>query len=224
MPVSKNRKQMKTQRKYKNPPKKERRSPTPWIILAVLVLLIAGGLIALFAVKPWEKREQTVEAKDYYAEIEVDGYGTITVFLDGHAAPITVENFVKLARSGYYEGTTFHRIIEGFMAQGGAGGGSAARIKGEFLSNGVNNPLKHERGTISMARAKDPNSANSGFFICQTTEGCKHLDGDYAAFGHVTEGMDVVDEICERANPTDNNGSIPLDEQPVIVRVTVREA
>ena len=214
MPVSKNRQQIKTQRNRKNPPKKKKGSPTPWIVLAAVVLLI-GGLIALFTVKPW--------LKDYYAEIEIEDYGTVTVFLDGHAAPITVKNFVKLAKSGFYDGTTFHRIIEGFMAQGGAGDGSAEKIKGEFEANGVKNPLKHERGTISMARANDDmNSGNSQFFICQTTEKCAHLDGYYAAFGHVTEGMDVIDEICRRANPTDNNGTIPASEQPVIVRVTVR--
>ena len=220
MPVSNNRKRMKTQQNYKNPPVKQKKSPTPWIILAVAVLLVAG-LTVLLVTKPWAKKAD--EGKDYYADIEVDGYGTITVFLDGHAAPITVENFVRLARSGYYEGTTFHRIIKGFMAQGGAGDGSAAKIKGEFKSNGVNNTLKHERGAISMARANDKNSANSQFFICQTTEGCKHLDGDYAVFGHVTEGMEIVDAICNNANPTDNNGTIPASEQPVIVSVTIRE-
>ena len=213
MPVSKNRRQMKVRQNSKNPPVKKKKNPTPWIILAAVVLLI-GGLIALFSVKPW--------VKDYYADIEIEDYGTVTVFLDGHAAPITVKNFVSLARSGFYDGTTFHRIIKGFMAQGGAGDGSAAKIKGEFESNGVNNPLKHERGTISMARANDMNSANSQFFICQTTEGCAHLDGDYAAFGHVTEGMEVVDAICDNAHPTDNNGTIPESEQPVILRVTIR--
>ena len=227
MPVSKNRRRMKNRQNVKTPPNKAWKNPTLWIVLAAAVAVI-GGLIPLLAVKPWrnapETEEQaTAEYKDYYADIEVDGYGTITVFLDGHAAPITVENFVKLARSGYYEGTTFHRIIEGFMAQGGAGDGTAAKIKGEFRSNGVNNPLKHERGTISMARAKDPNSASSGFFICQTTEGCAHLDGEYAAFGHVTAGMEVVDEICRRATPIDGNGTIPKSEQPMIVRVTLRE-
>ena len=213
MPVSKNRRQMKVRQNVKNPPQKKKKNPTPWIILTAVVLLV-GGLIALFSIKPW--------VKDYYAEIEIKDYGTVTVFLDGHAAPITVKNFVSLARSGFYDGTTFHRIIKDFMAQGGAGDGSAAKIKGEFKSNGVNNPLKHERGAISMARANDPNSANSQFFICQTTEKCTHLDGDYAVFGHVTEGMEVVDAICNNAHPTDNNGTIPASEQPVIVRVTIR--
>ena len=213
MPVSENRKRMKTRQDAKNPPKKKKRSPTPWIVLAAVVLLV-GGLIALFTVKPW--------LKDYYADIEIEGYGTITVYLDGHAAPKTVKNFVSLAKSGYYDGATFHRIMQGFMMQGGIGDGTAEKIKGEFKENGVNNPLKHERGTISMARANDFNSGSSQFFICQTTERCAHLDGYYAAFGHVTEGMEIVDEICNNSHPTDNNGTIPASEQPVIVTVTIR--
>ncbi|MBQ1703094.1 MAG: peptidylprolyl isomerase, partial [Oscillospiraceae bacterium] len=149
-------------------------------------------------------------ASTYYADISIKDYGTVTVKLDRDAAPITVDNFVTLARSGFYDGLTFHRIMNGFMMQGGdpdgnGTGGSGTNIKGEFSANGVENPISHVRGTISMARANDMNSANSGFFICQTTEKCAHLDGYYAAFGHVTEGMDVIDEICRRANPTDNN-------------------
>ena len=214
MPVSENRKRMKTRQDAKNPPKKKKVSPTPWIVLAAVVL-IAGALIALLTIKPWRK--------DYYADIEIEGYGTITVFLDGHAAPKTVKNFVSLAESGYYNGATFHRIIKGFMMQGGTGDGTAKKIKGEFKENGVNNPLKHERGTISMARANDYDSGNSQFFICQTTENCAHLDGSYAAFGHVTRGMEIVDEICNTARPTDNNGTIPASEQPVIVSVTIRK-
>ena len=214
MPVSENRKRMKNRQDAKNPPKKKKINPTPWIALAAVVL-IAGALIALFTVKPWRK--------DYYADIEIAGYGTITVFLDGHAAPKTVKNFVSLAESGYYDGATFHRIMKGFMMQGGTGDGTAKKIKGEFKENGVNNPLKHERGTISMARANDYDSGNSQFFICQTTEKCAHLDGAYAAFGHVTRGMEIVDEICNSANPTDNNGTIPASKQPVIVSVTIRK-
>ena len=223
MPVSKNRQQMKNGQNRKKPPLKERKDPTPWIVLAAFVLLI-GGLIALLSVKPWVKDGVAIDfAPSYYADIKVKGYGTITVALDSEAAPITVENFVTLARSGYYDGTTFHRIMENFMAQGGAGDGTAAKIKGEFSSNGWDNPLKHTRGAISMARADDKNSANSQFFLCQTTEGCAHLDGSYAVFGYITKGLRVLDKICKKANPTDNNGTIPANEQPVIVRVTIRE-
>ena len=131
--------------------------------------------------------------------IEMDNGGLIKIELDPKAAPITAANFEKLVREGFYDGLTFHRVIKGFMIQGGdpAGngtGGSKNRIKGEFAANGINNPLKHTRGVISMARAMDPDSASSQFFIMH--EDAPHLDGAYAAFGKVVEGMDVVDEIA----------------------------
>ena len=225
MPVSKNRQRMKSTQNRKNPPKKKKGNPTPWIVLAVaLHLLLIGGLIVLLSVKPWVKDGVEIDyTPSCYADIKVKGYGTITVALNAEAAPITVENFVSLARSGYYDGTTFHRIMENFMAQGGAGDGTAAKIKGEFSSNGWDNPLKHTRGAISMARANDKNSANSQFFLCQTTENCTHLDGSYAVFGYITKGLRVLDKICKKANPTDNNGTIPASEEPVIVSVTIRE-
>ena len=131
--------------------------------------------------------------------IEMDNGGIIKLELDEASAPITVANFTKLVKEGFYDGLTFHRIIPGFMIQGGdplgnGTGGSDEHIKGEFLANGVNNPIKHERGVISMARAMDPNSASSQFFIMH--EDAPHLDGSYAAFGKVIEGIDVVDEIA----------------------------
>ena len=160
----------------------------------------------------------------YTARIDVKDYGTITVELDQSAAPITCANFVELANSGFYNGLTFHRIMDGFMIQGGdpegnGTGGSEHEIVGEFSSNGWDNPLSHKRGTISMARSNDPNSASSQFFIVH--EDSTFLDPDYAAFGTVTEGMDVVDAICKDAQPTDNNGTIPASEQPVINSVTI---
>lgn len=132
-------------------------------------------------------------------KIEVKGFGTIMVELDREAAPKTVENFEKLVSEGFYDGLTFHRIIKGFMIQGGdplgnGTGDSKVKIPGEFKSNGWDNPISHERGVISMARAQNPNSASCQFFIVH--EDSKFLDGDYAAFGHVTEGMDVVDAIA----------------------------
>lgn len=132
-------------------------------------------------------------------KIEVKGFGTIMVELDKEAAPKTVENFEKLVSEGFYNGLTFHRIIKGFMIQGGdplgnGTGDSKVKIPGEFKSNGWDNPISHERGVISMARAQNPNSASCQFFIVH--EDSKFLDGDYAAFGHVTEGMDVVDAIA----------------------------
>lgn len=128
------------------------------------------------------------------AEIDIEGYGTVKLDLYGYDAPISVENFVKLARENYYDDTVFHRIIEGFMAQGGAGNGSAKTIKGEFESNGFVNPIKHKRGVISMARTVIKDSANSQFFIMH--KDAPHLDGDYAAFGEVTEGIEFIDRLC----------------------------
>lgn len=167
--------------------------------------------------------EDAAEAS-YTAVIEVDGYGAITVELDASAAPVTVENFVSLAREGFYDGLTFHRIKEGFMIQGGdpngdGTGGSGQTIRGEFRENGVENNLSHTRGAISMARAQDYDSASSQFFIVH--EDSTFLDGGYAAFGYVTEGMEVVDAICADAEPVDDNGSIVPEEQPVILSVTI---
>lgn len=129
----------------------------------------------------------------------MDNGSQIKIELDPTAAPITCANFEKLVNDGFYDGLTFHRIIPGFMIQGGdplgnGTGGSKETIKGEFASNGVNNPLKHTRGVISMARAMNPDSASSQFFIMHAD--APHLDGDYAAFGKVVEGMDVVDQIA----------------------------
>ena len=131
-------------------------------------------------------------------EITMQNGGTIRIELDKTAAPITVENFEKLASKGFYDGLTFHRVIPGFMIQGGCPqgtgmGGPGYTIKGEFASNGVANPIRHTRGVISMARAQAPNSAGSQFFIM--VEQAPHLDGQYAAFGKVIEGMEVADEI-----------------------------
>ena len=131
--------------------------------------------------------------------IEMDNGGIIKIELDEKNAPITAANFKKLVKKGFYDGLTFHRIIKGFMIQGGdpegtGMGGSDENIKGEFEANGIHNPIRHVRGTISMARAQDPDSASSQFFIMH--EDAPYLDGQYAAFGHVTEGMDVVDEIA----------------------------
>ena len=131
--------------------------------------------------------------------IEMENGGIIKLALDASAAPNTVKNFLSLAGKGYYDGLTFHRIIPGFMIQGGCPdgtgmGGPGYSIKGEFAANGVKNPLKHKRGVISMARAMNSNSAGSQFFIMH--QDAPHLDGQYAAFGQGTEGMDVVDAIA----------------------------
>ena len=156
------------------------------------------------------------------AIIEVNKYGTIEVELDPSVAPLTVENFIKLANKSFYNGLTFHRVIKGFMIQGGCPkgngtGGPGYSIKGEFSANGVNNPLKHTRGVISMARAMDPNSAGSQFFIMH--QDAPHLDGQYAAFGKVIKGIEVVDAI---ASVKTNYYDMPL-EKVVINNIYIKE-
>ena len=160
----------------------------------------------------------------HHVTIDVQDYGTISLELNADTAPISVTNFINLANEGFYDGLTFHRIISGFMIQGGdpngnGTGGSEKTIKGEFSANGVENDISHVRGVISMARANDPDSGSSQFFIVH--EDSTFLDGQYAAFGHVTDGMDVVDAICEAVPVQDNNGTVAAADQPVITAVTV---
>ncbi len=199
------------------------------IIMGVLVCAVIVGILIMVS-NPSEKKDeesiaQTAEGiGTYYADIVIEDYGTISVELNGDEAPITVANFVKLAKAGFYDGLTFHRIIEGFMMQGGApkdAYSQADTIVGEFSANGYENNLKHTRGAISMARTSYNNSASSQFFIMH--QQAEHLDGEYAAFGYVTSGMDIVDKICTEAVPTDNNGSIATDKQPVIKTITIRQ-
>lgn len=168
---------------------------------------------------------QTTELSGkHHVEITIKDYGTISLELDADTAPISVTNFVKLAEEGFYDGLTFHRIIDGFMIQGGdplgtGMGGSEETIKGEFSENGVENNLSHTRGAISMARAQDYDSASSQFFIVH--EDSTYLDGQYACFGYVTEGIEVVDAICEAVPVTDSNGTVEKGNQPVIESIRV---
>ena len=196
--------------------------------LCIVLLLVSVLMLSACGSKTAETAEPagSAEAAEglHHVELVVKDYGTITLELDADAAPITVANFLKLAGSGFYDGLTFHRIMDGFMIQGGdpdgnGSGGSGETIKGEFAQNGVDNPISHVKGVISMARAKNPDSASSQFFI--TVADSAFLDGAYAAFGHVTDGMDVAEQIAKDAKPIDNNGTIPADQQPVIERVTV---
>ena len=165
------------------------------------------------------------ESNNYrHVEINVKDMGTIKLELDESAAPITVANFIKLAKEGFYDGLSFHRVIDGFMIQGGSptydtSGNSKTRIKGEFSQNGVDNPIKHERGVISMARAKDPDSASCQFFIMHQDN--SSLDGAYAAFGRVTEGMDIVDNIAKNTIVEDNNLTVLKENQPIIESIKV---
>lgn len=175
------------------------------------------------------KENSTEETKNmltgkHHVEITVKDKGVIAVELDADTAPITVTNFVELANSGFYDGLTFHRIIEGFMIQGGdpkgnGTGGSDKNIKGEFAANGIKNDISHERGVISMARSSAYDSASSQFFIMHKTS--THLDGQYAAFGHVTSGMDIVDDLAENTPVSDSNGTVLKANQPVIESIKV---
>lgn len=194
------------------------------LLLCALLLSACGKSAPAPAADSTAQAEPAEIIESCTAVIEIENYGSITVALDGSAAPITVANFVALAESGFYNGLTFHRIMEGFMMQGGCPlgtgtGGADANIKGEFKANGVDNPLSHTRGAISMARAMAPDSASSQFFIVHKDS--TFLDGSYAVFGYVTEGIEVVDAVCTDAKPTDNNGSIPKDAQPVIKSITI---
>ncbi|MDE5891976.1 MAG: peptidylprolyl isomerase [Acetatifactor sp.] len=173
--------------------------------------------------QPAAQEDELLSGK-HHVKINMKDLGTIEVELDADQAPITVTNFVNLAKNGFYDGLTFHRIMEGFMMQGGdpwgnGFGGSDQEIKGEFSLNGVDNTLSHTRGAISMARSNNPDSASSQFFIMH--QDGTFLDGQYACFGYVTSGMEIVDEICENAVVIDDNGTVPAENQPVIESIEV---
>lgn len=177
---------------------------------------------------PAESNEKLpAQSTVYYVEIDVKDQGKIIVELYPEVAPITVENFLKLVDAKFYDGLTFHRIINGFMVQGGCPlgngtGGADTNIKGEFSQNGFNNPLKHTRGVISMARSSNPNSASSQFFIMH--QDAPHLDGAYAAFGKVVSGMEVVDALCQNTPVVDGNGTVHPNYTPVITSIRRVEA
>ena len=196
---------------------------TGWIVTAVIAIIV---IFSVYVSGSKSKKEEEVELMSgkHNVVITVKNYGDIKLELDADVAPITVTNFIDLVESKFYDGLTFHRIMEGFMIQGGdpdgnGTGGSDHDIKGEFSSNGVPNNISHVRGVISMARSSNPNSASSQFFIVH--QDATYLDGNYAAFGKVLEGMDVVDRVAADAVPIDNNGTIPADKQPVIERIVV---
>lgn len=189
-------------------------------LCACLMLMTFSGCSS----KSEEPEQKDLMKGTHHVEITVKDRGMIAVELDADTAPITVTNFIKLAKDGFYDGLTFHRIIEGFMIQGGdpkgdGTGGSDETIIGEFTNNGVDNSIEHKRGVISMARAQDPDSASSQFFIM--LEDTASLDGDYAAFGHVTSGMDVVDGIAKDAKVEDSNGTVAKENQPIIESIKV---
>ena len=195
------------------------------LLAFILIIALAGCKNQKNKEEKTIKEEKTEIVKDYNIGIKIKDYGTIEATLDGKAAPITVKNFVSLINEKFYDGLTFHRIIKGFMIQGGdpmgnGTGGSDNNIKGEFKANGYNNPISHQRVDLSMARSQDYNSASSQFFIMQKDN--TSLDGQYAAFGKVTKGIEIVDKICDNVKVEDNNGTVKDKNQPIITSIRIK--
>ena len=203
--------------------KKKRNRMVIGILAAVLVLAVLVGVL-IWALSGSNDDGDTVDTSDAIkVALEIKDYGKITLELYPNEAPITVENFVNYVEDGFYDGLTFHRIIEDFMIQGGdptgtgTGDSSLKKIKGEFSANGVDNDLKFERGVIGMARTDAPDSASSQFFIMHKTT--PSLDGAYAAFGKVIDGMDIVDAIatCEKTDTVDAYGNHYVSAETVVI-------
>lgn len=196
-------------------------------IIRILTIIVG----TVFIITGCGKKEASIGEKEYLSgeyniEIEIEEYGTIKGTLDADNAPITVTNFVKLVEEGFYDGLTFHRIITDFMIQGGdpegnGTGGADETITGEFQSNGITNSQSHTRGALSMARSQDKDSGSSQFFIVH--QDSTFLDGEYATFGYVTEGMEIVDQICDNTIVLDGNGTVDPKNQPVITSIKVIE-
>lgn len=195
-----------------------------FFIVGIIVILILILVLNIFINKKNDEKEnENLLTGKHYVEITVKDYGKIDLELDADAAPITVTNFINLVNDNFYDGLTFHRIIDGFMIQGGdplgnGTGGSDKTIKGEFSDNGVNNSISHVRGVISMARSNSYDSASSQFFIVH--EDSTFLDGKYAAFGKVTSGMDIVDKLA-KVKVEDDNGTVSKENQPIIESIKV---
>lgn len=195
------------------------------VLLVIGVLFMTGCSMKDLFIRE-NKKVEYLKGK-INVEMNVKDYGVIKLELDADTAPITVTNFVNLVKEGFYDGLTFHRIVANFMIQGGDPehnglGGSDKNIKGEFKSNGIENNISHTRGVISMARGPyDNDSASSQFFIVH--QDSTFLDGDYAAFGHVIEGIEIVDKIVANVNPTEEDIEIPYENQPVITSIKVIE-
>ena len=218
-------------KKYSKAAEQKKKQQQEKIITYSLLGILCLGLLVgvIFGIASNREKEIVYIDADpnltYYADIVIKNYGTITVKLDQKAAPKTVSNFISLAESKFYNGLTFHRIIDGFMMQGGdpngnGTGGADKTIVGEFNHNGHSNPISHKRGVISMARSDAYNSASSQFFFVHE-DSTDSFDGKYAAFGYVISGMEIVDEICENT-PAGYNGAVDSANQPVIKKITIR--
>jgi len=195
-------------------------------IIYVIVGILAFGGIFMLSNHVTAKSAKSYLTGTHKIEISIKDLGTIKAELYADIAPITVTNFIELVNEKFYDGLTFHRIIEDFMIQGGdpkgnGSGGSSKKIKGEFSMNGVENSISHVRGVLSMARSDAYNSGSSQFFIVH--EDSTFLDGKYAAFGKVTEGMYIVDKLAEDTKVEDDNGTVLAENQPVIEKIYVVE-
>ena len=188
-----------------------------------ILKLVAVILLGVFLTGCGDAEDKNTLTGKYKIEIAIQDYGVIKATLDADEAPITVENFLKLIDQKFYDGLTIHRVVKDFVIQGGdpegtGQGGSDETITGEFSSNGIPNNLSHTRGAISMARnGMDMDSASSQFFIVQ--KDATSLDGDYAAFGYVTEGMEIVDKIVEEVQSDDEIGTVAKEKQPIITSI-----
>lgn len=193
-------------------------------IKTILIIMIMFTIMIGCAKDDKMQNEEKYLTGKINIEMDIKDYGNIKLELDADTAPITVTNFVSLVKDKFYDGLTFHRIIEGFMIQGGdpqgtGMGGSDKTIKGEFSANGIENKISHNRGVISMARSQNMDSASSQFFIVH--EDSPHLNGQYAAFGHVTSGIEIVDKIATNVKVEDSNGTVAKENQPIINYIKV---
>ena len=226
-------KKMTAQQKKAQAEKQKKEQKLLMIVAAVVIVALLAVLTVALVNADWSEilkktgdgaTLETAKAT-HYVTIEIENYGTLKGELYGKTTPYAVDQFVTLAQSGFYEGLTFHRIIEGFMMQGGAPNADSPKVEpivGEFAENGIENNLLHLPGVLSMARTNDPDSATSQFFIMHKEY--PSLDGKYAAFGRITEGLDIVDKICTEIENTDGNGGVAAADQPVIKSITVTEA
>ena len=190
-----------------------------YMLIAAVCVLILSKTFSSNQLNVEEEKIEYLSGK-HHVVMTVKDLGSMTLELDADVAPITVTNFINLVNEGFYNGLTFHRVIDGFMIQGGdpngdGTGGSDEKIKGEFALNGVENNISHVRGVISMARSSDYDSASSQFFIVD--EDSTYLDGQYAAFGYVTDGLDVIDKVVKAVKgKTGSNGEVTSEDQPII--------
>ncbi len=236
--MAKSRQQLR-QEMRKGKGKNKNNSSWLWIVITVILIAVIG-IGAYFATRSGETNEQgaqnqiadgsdvtfdkepNVKGEHDRVKFVMEDGGEFIVELYPEYAPETAKNFINLVNDGFYNGLTFHRVVEGFMAQGGdpngdGTGGSDNAIKGEFLSNGFpQNTLSHQRGVISMARTDDPNSASSGFFICY--DDASFLDGNYAAFGKVIEGMETVDKFLEVERELNSLNEVATPKTPIVIK------